>query len=336
MSKSPARPSHRKTDRTAAVTLEVPTGVADDIEAVLCGYAEEAELDTALVVDHSGYLIAGISSLPDVDVDMIGALVAGAGEATEGLTGALGEEGRVESLHLGEDRLLYLKEVGERFMLVGVSDSNIPAGILRDQASLIEPALLKQLARVKAVPMSLTKKKAESPLPQPEARPERPRSLRQSDSLPAREEESPGRPERPRARPVAAKISGPEKIIGTVGGVIPGSKADLDADVPKRDPVPGDVFEVDEPPRSEPIEEKPKPVSLEQKRVEPHAIVENSPFEMDDEDEDDSSSFKPVRPNTTPVHLSVPAARQREAAQRKEREDGDDPQSGSQYSFELG
>ena len=109
---------------------------ADDIERTLRKYAEESELDTSLVVDHSGFLIAGISSMPDVDVDTIGALVAGASGATEGLTGALGEDGRVESLHLGEDRLLYLKEIGERYILVGVSDSNVPAGILRDQAKI--------------------------------------------------------------------------------------------------------------------------------------------------------------------------------------------------------
>ena len=90
MSNSPTRPASKKTDRTAAVTLEVPSGVADDIEAILRGYAEEAELDTSLVVDHSGFLIAGISSLADVDVATIGALVAGASGATEGLTGALG------------------------------------------------------------------------------------------------------------------------------------------------------------------------------------------------------------------------------------------------------
>lgn len=333
MSKSPDRPSHRKTDRTAAVTLEVPSGVADDIEAVLCGYAEEAELDTALVVDHSGYLIAGISSLPDVDVDTIGALVAGAGTATEGLTGALGEEGRVESLHLGEDRLMYLKDVGERFILVGVSDSNIPAGILRDQASLIEPALLKQLAKVKAVPMSLTRKKSEAPTPEP-PKPERPRSLRQPE------------PERPQARPPAPKPNGtakrPETVSGSirardgaVGGVIPGSKAETEKAKP--DPVPGHIFEVDEAetPSQETVRLKKEPASIENKKVEPRAIVENSPFEMDDED-DDFTSFKPARPNTTPVHLSVPAARQREAAARKECNEEEEDQSDTQYSYELG
>ena len=54
-----------------------------------------------------------------------------------------------------------------------------------------------------------------------------------------------------------------------------------------------------------------------------------------DDDDDDDTNFKPARPNTTPVHLSVPAARQREAAARKENQD-DDEQAGPRYSFELG
>jgi len=346
MSKSPSRPSSRKSDRTAAVTLEVPPGVADDIEKVLRGYAEEAELDTSLVVDHSGFLVAGISSLPDVDVDIIGTLVAKASEAAENLTGSLGEDGRFESLHLGEDRLLYLKEIGERFILVGVSDSNVPAGILRDQATLIEPVLLKHLEKVKAVPMSLTRKKAEEKNAEPAApAPEPPRSLRQPEPAPANVE-----PPRPAARPVvaAAAVSPVSNEVRpqarSVGGVIP-SPRDFDPQtrsnpqvLPKKDPIPEGVFELEEvagPPRSANPVPAPKTVSVVSKKVEPHAVVENSPFEMDDDD-DDHINFQPVRPKTTPVHLSVPAARQREAAARKENQEDDDHQSGPRYSFELG
>ncbi|MDF1754603.1 MAG: roadblock/LC7 domain-containing protein [Verrucomicrobiales bacterium] len=360
MSNSPGRPSNRKSDRTAAVTLEVPSGVADDIEAVLRGYAEEAELDTSLVVDHSGFLIAGISSLPDVDVDTIGALVAGASGATEGLTGALGEEGRVESLHLGEDRLLYLKEIGERFILVGVSDSNVPAGILRDQANLIEAPLLKLLEKVKAVPMSLTKKKAFAPIESNEVKPPPPKSLRQAEPAPepepevAEKEPAPVEPPRPQARPVVAKVTAPqvvksektpEKIEAKpgarIGGMIPGIQASVTPAIQKKDPIPDEIFE-EAGKGNEAIEVKPKAeeakaeIPAEVKRAEPHAIVENSPFEMDDGDEEEESTFKPARPHTTPVHLSVPAARQREAAARKKQEEDEDNQSGPRYSFELG
>jgi predicted regulator of Ras-like GTPase activity (Roadblock/LC7/MglB family) len=335
MSKSLPRPSSRKTDRTAAVTLEVPTGVADDIEKALRGYAEEAELDTSLVVDHSGFLVAGISSLPDVDVDSIGTLVAKASEAAENLVISLGAYGRFESLHLGEDRLFYFKEIGARFILVAVSDSNVPAGILRDQATLIEPALLKLLEKVKAVPMSLTRKKAEEKPREPESIPEPPKSLRQPD---------------PVARPVVsiAPVSAPsgenlqlKPQARSVGGAVPSPQAFEQPGrtnpvvPPKKDPLPAAIFEMDN--VTSPLRHTPSApaASVASKKVEPHAVVENSPFEMDDDD-DDHINFQPVRPKTTPVHLSVPAARQREAAARKESQNDDDHQSGPRYSFELG
>jgi predicted regulator of Ras-like GTPase activity (Roadblock/LC7/MglB family) len=335
MSKSPTRPSNPKTDRTAAVTLEVPKGVADDIEAVLRDYAEEAELDTSLVVDHSGFLIAGISSLPDVDVDTIGSLVAGAGDATEGLTGALGEEGSVESLHLGEDRLFYLKDIGERYILVGVSDSNVPAGILRDQASLIEPSLLKLLEKVKVLPNSLTRQLSQINVPVPEAQTEPPKSLRQKEPKTGEETAAP-ESTRPKARPVAATISQARKSGSN------DSEPDDPAPekpLPQKDPFPESSFEFDEADMAVPRDSNPgtgKPsASIESKKVEPLRVVENSPFEVDEEDEDGNFT-KPVRPQTTPVHLSVPAAREREAAARKEQVEDDDDQSGRHYSFELG
>ena len=348
MSKHPSR-NNRKTDRTAAVTLEVPSGVADDIEAVLRSFAEEAELDTSLVVDHSGFLIAGISSIPDVDVDTIGTLVAGASGATEGLTGALGEAGKVESLHLGEDRLLYLKEVGERFILVGVSDSNIPAGILRDQANQVQDSLTKLLGKVKAIPMSLTKKKGEAKK-SVEAKPEPPRSLRQSK--PASAEVAKASQPGPGPQVVPGKPNGngngshkgngnggeEAKTPGrTVGGVLPRAiAAESNAGGESNAPVSGSVF--DTPPKPAPSsreEAPPKPESPPKpNRSKAPAIVENSPFEMDDEE---TSPIPPVRPGTTPVHLSVPEARRRDAeAKRESEEEEADENPGSRYSFELG
>ena len=322
MSSPSSRNSPNKADRTAAVDLEVPPGVADDIEAVLRSFAEEAELDTSLVVDQSGFLIAGISSIPDVDVDSIGTLVAGASGATEGLTGALGEQGRVESLHLGEDRLLYLKAVGDRFILVGVSDSTVPAGILRDQADRIEKPLKKFLSRVKAMPKSLTRKQPE--VAQKEApKPAPPKSLRQTPKkpepapqkkqvIPAKKVVKP-KPQKPAATPP----------VTAMGGVNRGAALDS-------------VFEVDEKAMAEEAAKVEQPASPSPAPIEPKskptAIVENSPFEVDlDEEADD---FAPPRPATTPVHLSVPAARKREAEAKQNSDD--DNESGPKYSFELG
>ena len=215
-----------------------------------------------------------------------------------------------------------------------------PAGILRDQAKLIEPELLKHLGRVKALPASLTKKKAQ-PKPSEEKKPEPAKSLRQPEPKPVATPQ-PKKPEpakpvaRPTARPAATAAPG-EKIVGKIGAQ-PGPVEPKTEAPPKKETIPESAFEVAEakkPTRpGKSIEEKKKPNPVEAKKVEPHAVVENSPFEMDDDDDDDTN-FKPARPNTTPVHLSVPAARKREADARKENQD-DDEQAGPRYSFELG
>lgn len=319
MSSQPTRDT-RKVDRTAAVTLEVPAGVADDIEGVLKSFAQEADLDTSLVVDHGGFLIAGISSIADVDVDTIGSLVAGACGATEGLTGALGENGKVESLHLGEDRLMYLREVGERFILVGVSDSNIPAGILRDQADRIESLLEKHLNRVKAVPMSLTKKAAAPAKKQAEPAAPPQKSLRPTPPP------KPEQPEPPKKKNISVTANKPT----TAGKQTLPQQMITAAPKPKPSPS-SQVFEIDdEPAKAAPAATPPAPPVAETK---PAAIVENSPFEVDFDDDD---SDQTIRPKTTPVHLSVPEARKRDAETRKQNEEEYDENSGPRYSFELG
>ncbi len=358
----------RKADRTAAVTLDVPEGVAEDIEAILRGFAEEAELDTVLVVDHSGFLVAGISALPEVDVDSIGKLVATAGDANETLTDALGEVGQVESLHLGEDRTLYMREIGERFTLVGVSDANIPAGILRDQASQIEPALIRNLQRVKAVPMSLTKKKLEELAMGPEMSESEPvlekRSLRQTPRPLPPTTADPSSPPPPtsiegKAEPrkrvnIVAKppVKVPQKVSGQAlvpqiaqkpapqPAPAPAPEPEPIAE-PEPDPMEASIFEMDD--DTTPIDTAGTITSDTSGRPDTvTAVVESSPFEMDiesDAGDDADSSFQTARPNTTPVHLSVPAARKREAARREQAEsidDDDDQPSGPRYTFELG
>ncbi len=453
------RKTNRKTDRTAAVTLEVPSGVADDIELVLRGFAEEAELDTALVVDFSGFLVAGISTVADVDVDRIGNLVAEAADSASDLAGALGEGEPLESLHIGEDRFFYLREVGSRFILVGVSDAQVPAGVLRNQARAIETPLLSHLAKVKAVPMSLTRKKTELPVGEPEPVPVPPISLRQpipdpepepleehaetayepepvttatepqpipaprasakpepssrEEPLPPRREpfvEEPMPPVEPqrapaKAIPVNAPVAkGPNgHTTGRVPLPAPADPQPAPAlrreeaahrgvideaiasemrraeprpgEAPRKEPreaIPESTFDFDEagsagadipapraesapPPQNEPWPEIGSTAGtgyedIDQSEQEPatesasmipaprrRAVVESSPFEMDEE-EDESGSFAPARPNTTPNHLSVPKARQRAAEARQQTNGPDEPErkSGPRYSFELG
>jgi predicted regulator of Ras-like GTPase activity (Roadblock/LC7/MglB family) len=129
------------TDYTAAVPLEISSEVAERADDLLREFAEDAGLSTALVVDRSGSLVAGISSESDVTIEVISALVAGASGAMRALVSQLGETGSMESLHFGEGRLVYLREIINRFILVGVSDGSRPAGLVRQKAQTVKDAL---------------------------------------------------------------------------------------------------------------------------------------------------------------------------------------------------
>lgn len=152
--------------RTAEVSLDVSAEIAEEAEKMLSDFAEDAGLETALIVDRGGALVAGISSEEDVAVDVISDLVAGASSAMRALVDQLGETGEIESLHQGGDRLLYIREVIARFILVGVSDASLPPGIVREKAAQLQPVLADLLRDVKPL---------ETPPPEPA---ERPKSLR--------------------------------------------------------------------------------------------------------------------------------------------------------------
>ncbi len=144
-------------DYSAALPLEIDEATAIEADNLLREYAEAAILETAIVVDRSGALVAGISSEENVTIDVISALVAGASGAMRALVSRLGESGSIESLHLGEDRLIYLKEVREGFILVAVADTARPAALVRQAAISIEPRLSEILGNVTPSPQLLTR-----------------------------------------------------------------------------------------------------------------------------------------------------------------------------------
>lgn len=136
-------------DYSASVPLEISSQVAGKADDLLRAFAEDAGLETALIVDRSGALVAGISAEAEVTIEVISALVAGASGAMRALVAQLGETGAVESLHLGGDRMIYLREIVNRFILVGVSDASRPAGLVRQKAQSIEAGLSDLLREVK-------------------------------------------------------------------------------------------------------------------------------------------------------------------------------------------
>lgn len=139
----------------ATVPLEISQDVASRADDLLREFAEDSGLETALIVDRSGALVAGISAEEEVTVDVISALVAGASGAMRALVSRLGETGAMESLHLGGDRLVYLREIVNRFILVGVSDTTRTAGLVRSKAQHIEGELTELLRDIRPVEVPL-------------------------------------------------------------------------------------------------------------------------------------------------------------------------------------
>ena len=143
-------------DYAATVPLEISNEVASRADDLLREFAEDSGLETALIVDRSGALVAGISAEADVTIEVISALVAGASGAMRALVSQLGESGAMESLHLGGDRMVYLREIVNRFILVGVARATSPAGLVRSKAHLIEGHLTELLRDIKPVEATLS------------------------------------------------------------------------------------------------------------------------------------------------------------------------------------
>lgn len=119
----------------AGWNVELSSETADQAEALLRDLATDAELEMALLVDQSGGMIAGVATRQDVDVSTVGALVAGAFGAMGALTSELGENRFAESLHHGQGDTVYLREVADRFILLGVAPGELPFGIVREKGA---------------------------------------------------------------------------------------------------------------------------------------------------------------------------------------------------------
>ncbi len=135
-------------DHSTAMPLEIDEQTAVAADDRLREFAQDADLDISLIVDRSGALVAGIASDANLPVDVISALVAGANGAMRALNSQVGGNGSMESLHFGGNRLIYLREVAERFVLVAVAESTHPAGLIREKALSLDSVLSDLLANV--------------------------------------------------------------------------------------------------------------------------------------------------------------------------------------------
>lgn len=259
------------TDVSPAIPLEISADLAVRVDAILQDFAEGAELETALVVERSGALVSGISSEAEVMVDIISALVAGASAAMNALVRELGSPGNIESFHQSNERAVYLAEVMDRFVLVGVSTVPVPVGVVREKARQVRPGLAKLLEGIKVVP----------PLEEHHVHPQSLRSLTGDSISPA-----------PDASTYAQDVDVPSHTDESAASGTEVEKGNLDDDYPEM------IFEEDS---SEQVTETGAESELEQPKEvieflddgSPEVVIEDStgavidsPFETEDESED--------------------------------------------------
>ncbi|MEM9017964.1 MAG: hypothetical protein AAGC68_13200 [Verrucomicrobiota bacterium] len=137
-------------DVTPAVPLEISADLAGRVDEQLRRFAEDADLETVLVVDQSGALVSGISSEEEVSIEVISALAAGASSAIQALLKEVGDEAPIESFQQGSERVVYLRGVVARFILVGVCRFPTPVGLVREKARQIRDDLSRLLGEIEA------------------------------------------------------------------------------------------------------------------------------------------------------------------------------------------
>lgn len=113
----------------------VPVNPTEAAEEALRIFAEEADLDLALIVDPGGPLVAGITSDPGISTEGMGSLISDSASMAKTLSEQLGDGGTIESFHQTRDFSLYVRELENRLLLVGRGKADAPAGLVREVAA---------------------------------------------------------------------------------------------------------------------------------------------------------------------------------------------------------
>lgn len=112
--------------------LYLPGDVTDEIERVLSRLQQKTQVTCVLLADVSGQLICTSGQASGFDAATVAALTASDMSATAELARQLGEAKPFRMLfHEGEQRHLYLSDVGGSFLLVVVFETHIPIGLVR-------------------------------------------------------------------------------------------------------------------------------------------------------------------------------------------------------------
>jgi len=112
--------------------LSLPGELAEQIEHILAELHYETEAECILLADISGQLICTQGQMMGIDPVLVAALAAGNVAAMSELTRQIGEESHLGSfLHEGDNKGIYLFNVGNSFVLIVIFQINALLGLVR-------------------------------------------------------------------------------------------------------------------------------------------------------------------------------------------------------------
>lgn len=112
--------------------LYLPAGLLDDIDRILNQLQQKTQVTSVLLADISGTLVHTVGQAMGFDPVNVAALTASDMSATAELARQLGEAKPFHMLfHEGEQRHLYLCDVGNSLILIVVFEARVPIGLVR-------------------------------------------------------------------------------------------------------------------------------------------------------------------------------------------------------------
>ena len=112
--------------------LYLSAGLIDQMDRILTELRQKTRVNCVILADVSGQLISATGATAGFDAQAVAALTASDMSATAELARQLGEAKPFRHLfHEGEQRHLYLSDVGSSLILIVVFETNVPIGLVR-------------------------------------------------------------------------------------------------------------------------------------------------------------------------------------------------------------
>jgi predicted regulator of Ras-like GTPase activity (Roadblock/LC7/MglB family) len=123
--------------------LNLSSGLIDEMDRILAELRQKTRVSCVILADVSGQLVSATGATTGFDAQTVAALTAGDMSATAELARQLGEARPFRILfHEGEQRHLYLSDVGNSLILIVVFDTKVPIGLVRVFTERASRALL--------------------------------------------------------------------------------------------------------------------------------------------------------------------------------------------------